>query len=168
MVEAGEDPLFIARRMVIFAAEDVGVADPGALGVAVAVKDAVHFVGMPEGFIPLAEGVAYLATAPKSNSSYMAYLSALEDVRKAGALPVPMHIRNAPTKLMKELGYARGYRYPHSYADAAADQSYLPEQIKGRRYYKPTGRGYEKLVGERMEEKKMNAQKAKKGGAKED
>jgi len=165
MVEAGEDPLFIARRMVIFAAEDVGVADPGALGVAVAVKDAVHFIGMPEGFIPLAEGVAYLATAPKSNSSYMAYLAALDDVRRSGALPVPLHIRNAPTKLMKELGYSKGYRYPHSYADAAADQSYLPDELKSRRYYKPTGHGYEKEVAGRMEEKDKKARDGKKGGS---
>ena len=164
MVEAGEDPLFIARRMVIFAAEDVGVADPRALGVAVSVKDAVHFIGMPEGFIPLAEGVTYLATAPKSNASYMAYLAALEDVRRSGALPVPLHIRNAPTKLMKELGYSKGYRYPHSHRDAAADQSYLPDELKGKRYYKPTGRGYEQEVAGRMDEKEKKARDGKKGG----
>lgn len=161
MVEAGEDPLFIARRMVIFAAEDIGVADPRALGVAVSVKDAVHFIGMPEGFIPLAEGVTYLATAPKSNSSYMAYLAAMEDVRRSGALPVPLHIRNAPTKLMKELGYSKGYKYPHSYKGAVADQSYLPDELKGRRYYKPTGRGYEKEVTERMADKEKKLRTGK-------
>ena len=150
--------------MVIFAAEDVGVADPRALGVAVSVKDAVHFIGMPEGFIPLAEGVTYLATAPKSNSSYMAYLAALDDVRRSGALPVPLHIRNAPTKLMKELGYSKGYKYPHSYKDAAPEQSYLPDELKGRRYYRPTERGYEKEVAERMEEKGKKMRDSKKGG----
>ncbi len=115
MLEAGEDPLFIARRMVIFASEDIGNADPDAIRVAVAVKDAFHFVGMPEGWIPLAQGVTYLASAPKSNASYMAYQSALEDVKEKGALGVPLHVRNAPTSLMKDLGYAKGYKYPHSY-----------------------------------------------------
>ncbi|MFQ5735285.1 MAG: replication-associated recombination protein A, partial [Thermodesulfobacteriota bacterium] len=165
MVEAGEDPLFIARRMVIFAAEDVGNADPGALGVAMSVKDAVHFVGMPEGFIPLAEGVTYLATAPKSNSSYMAYLEALADVRKAGALPVPMHIRNAPTRLMKDIGYAKGYRYPHSFRGAIVEQTYLPDRLKGRTYYRPSGRGYEEEISKRMDEKKEELKRKKKGGA---
>jgi putative ATPase len=157
MVEAGEDPLFIARRMVIFASEDVGNADPGALGVANAVKDAVHFVGMPEGWIPLAQGVTYLSTAPKSNASYAAYLDALKDVRKWGPLPVPLHIRNAPTSLMKDLGYARGYKYPHSHEGAAVDQEYAPDKIKGRAYYKPSDRGYEKEIRERTGKKKDKA-----------
>ncbi|MBE9531919.1 MAG: replication-associated recombination protein A, partial [Proteobacteria bacterium] len=117
MVEAGEDALFICRRMVIFASEDIGNADPRALSVALGVKDSVHFVGMPEGFIPLSQGAAYLATAPKSNSSYKAYKEARKDVQEKGALPVPMHIRNAPTKLMKGLGYGEGYQYPHDTKD---------------------------------------------------
>ncbi|MCP3677291.1 MAG: replication-associated recombination protein A [Deltaproteobacteria bacterium] len=150
MVEAGEDPLFIARRMIIFAAEDIGNADPQALQIANGVKDAVHFVGMPEGWIPLAQGTTYLATAPKSNASYLAYREALEDVRKEGHLPVPLHIRNAPTKLMKELGYGAGYRYPHNFNDALVNQEYLPEKLTGREYYKPRGAGAEKEVLERL------------------
>src|SRR3990170_3114280 len=150
MVEAGEDPLFISRRMVIFASEDIGNADPDALRVAINVKDAVDFIGMPEGWIPLAQGVAYLATAPKSNASYMAYLEAAEDVKKHGALPVPLHIRNAPTKLMKGLGYGKGYKYPHSFKGAEVEQDYLPERLKGQEYYKPNDRGYEKEIKERM------------------
>ena len=139
MLEAGEDPLFIARRMVIFASEDVGNADPNALSLAIAVKDAVDFVGMPEGWIPLAHGATYLASAPKSNASYMAYLEALEDVKKKGALPVPLHIRNAPTGLMKKLGYGKGYKYPHNYEGAKIEQDYLPDALKGRKYYKKKG-----------------------------
>jgi putative ATPase len=137
MLEAGEDPLFIARRMVIFASEDVGNVDPNALSLAIAVKDAVDFVGMPEGWIPLAHGATYLASAPKSNASYAAYLEALEDVKKKGALPVPLHIRNAPTGLMKKLGYGKGYQYPHNYAGAKVEQDYLPDALKGKKYYKP-------------------------------
>ncbi|MDP2681399.1 MAG: replication-associated recombination protein A [Deltaproteobacteria bacterium] len=139
MLEAGEDPLFIARRMVIFASEDVGNADPNALSLAIAVKDAVDFVGMPEGWIPLAHGATYLASAPKSNASYMAYLLALEDIKKKGALPVPLHIRNAPTGLMKKLGYGKGYKYPHNYEGAKIEQDYLPDALKGRKYYKKKG-----------------------------
>ena len=152
MLEAGEDPLFICRRMVIFASEDVGNADPAALSVAIAVKDSVHFVGMPEGFIPLSQGVTYLATAPKSNASYTAYLEAIADVKEHGNQPVPMHIRNAPTRLMKELGYGKGYKYPHSFEDGLVDQQCLPDKLKDKRYYKPSGRGYEKEIAERMEE----------------
>ncbi|MDO8426436.1 MAG: replication-associated recombination protein A, partial [Deltaproteobacteria bacterium] len=150
MIEAGEDPLFIARRMVIFASEDIGNADPRAVSVAIAVKDAVDFIGMPEGWIPLAQGVAYLATAPKSNASYSAYLEALEDVKRDGALPVPFHIRNAPTGLMKSLGYGKGYKYPHSYKGAVIEQDYMPDKLKGKKYYKPTDRGYEKEIVERL------------------
>lgn len=154
MIEAGEEPLFIARRMVIFASEDIGNADPRALTVALGVKDSVDFIGMPEGWIPLAQGVVYLSTAPKSNSSYMAYLAALEDVKKYGALPVPLHIRNAPTALMKKLGYAKGYQYPHNFEGGVTDQVCLPEKLKDRRYFKPTDRGYEKNIGEMMKKKK--------------
>ena len=150
MLDAGEDPLFIARRMIIFASEDVGNADPAALQLAVAVKDAFHFVGMPEGWIPLAQGVAYLACAPKSNASYMAYLEALKDVREKGALAVPSHIRNAPTPMMKDMGYGKGYKYPHSFG-GHAEQVYMPEELQGKEYYKPTDYGFDKVVKERLE-----------------
>lgn len=143
MVEAGEDPLFIARRMVVFAAEDVGNADPRALQVAIAVKDAVDFVGLPEGIIPLAQGVTYLAGAPKSNASYRAMLSARQDAHEYGALPVPLHLRNAPTGLMRGLGYGADYQYPHDYEGAITDQNYRPDKLEGRIYYLPSERGYE-------------------------
>ncbi len=152
MIEAGEDPLFIARRMVIFAAEDIGNADPQALQVAVAAKEAVHFVGLPEGRIPLAQATTYLATAPKSNASYQAMLKALEEVKNKGPLSVPLHLRNAPTTLMKGLGYGSGYQYPHDYEGAVTDQPYLPDDLTGSRYYLPSDRGYEKAIKERMEE----------------
>jgi len=150
MLDAGEDPLFIARRMIIFASEDVGNADPAALQLAVAVKDAFHFMGMPEGWIPLAQGVAYLACAPKSNASYTAYLEALKDVREKGALAVPSHIRNAPTPMMKDMGYGKGYKYPHSFG-GYAKQVYMPEGLQGKEYYKPTDNGFDKVVKERLE-----------------
>jgi putative ATPase len=148
MVEAGEDPLFIARRMVIFASEDIGNADPRALQIALAVKDAVDFVGLPEGIIPLAQGVTYLAGAPKSNASYRAMNAARDDARKHGALPVPLHIRNAPTPLMKKLGYGEHYRYPHDYEGALIEQDYLPDALRDRRYYEPSDRGYEARIGD--------------------
>jgi putative ATPase len=148
MVEAGEDPLFIARRMVIFASEDIGNADPRALQIALSVKDAVDFVGLPEGIIPLAQGVTYLAGAPKSNASYRAMNAARDDARKHGALPVPLHIRNAPTPLMKKLGYGAEYRYPHDYEGALVEQDYLPDQLRDRRYYDPSNRGYEARISE--------------------
>lgn len=151
MVEAGEDPLFIARRMVIFAAEDIGNADPQALQVAVAAKDAVHFVGLPEGRIPLAQAATYLATAPKSNASYKAMLAASKDVKDRGALPVPLHLRNAPTPLMEELGYGKDYRYAHNFPGHVVDQEHLPEELKGRKYYSPSDSGYEKTIKERIE-----------------
>ena len=151
MIEAGEDPLFIARRMVIFAAEDIGNADPRALQVAVAAKDAVHFVGLPEGKIPLAQAVTYLASAPKSNASYKAMLAATADVEAHGALPVPLHLRNAPTSLMKELGYGKDYKYAHDYDGHIADQEHLPKEILDRRYYAPSESGYEKQIKERLQ-----------------
>jgi putative ATPase len=151
MVESGEDPLFICRRMVIFAAEDVGNADPMGLLVANAVTDAVRFVGMPEGFIPLAQGVTYLASAPKSNASYRAYLAARADVQAQGPLPVPLHLRNAPTGLMKGLGYGAGYQYPHDHEGGhVADAQYLPDALRGRRYYAPTEHGHERRIAERL------------------
>ena len=150
MLEAGEDPLFVARRMVIFAAEDVGNAEPQALQVAVAAKDAVHFVGLPEGRIPLAQAAIFLATCPKSNAAYRAMLAASEDVRQAGPLPVPLHLRNAPTPLMKGLGYGAGYLYPHDYEGAVVEQDYLPDALAGRHYYEPTDRGREREIAERL------------------
>ena len=150
MLEAGEDILFIARRMVIFAAEDIGNADPQALPLAIATKEAVHFVGLPEARIPLAQAVTYLAAAPKSNASYKAMTAAQADVQTHGPLPVPLHLRNAPTKLMKNLGYGKEYQYAHDYEDAVVTQTHLPEQLIQRRYYQPSDRGHEKVMGERL------------------
>jgi putative ATPase len=151
MIEAGEDPLFILRRMVILASEDIGNADPRALQIVVAALQGFQLVGLPEGRIILAQAVTYLATAPKSNASYVGIDAALAEVRKSGALPVPMHIRNAPTRLMKELGYHRGYRYAHDYAEGYVTQEHLPDRLKGRKFYDPAGHGYEKTIKERME-----------------
>ena len=151
MLEAGEDPIFILRRMIILASEDVGNADPRALQVAVSALQAFQVIGMPEGRIVLGQAVTYLATAPKSNASYVGIDSALAEVRKSGALPVPLHIRNAPTKLMKELGYGKGYQYAHDYTDGYSGQECLPEKLAGRTFYEPTGHGYEKIIVERME-----------------
>ena len=151
MIEAGEDPLFIARRMVIFAAEDIGNADPQALQVAIAAKEAFHFVGLPEGRIPLAQAVTYLASAPKSNASYKAMLAAAEDVQAHGALAVPLHLRNAPTPLMRKLGYGKDYQYAHDYEGHVVDQQHLPEELRNRRYYSPRESGYEKKLKERLE-----------------
>jgi len=150
MLEAGEDPLFVARRMVILAAEDVGLADPQALAVAVAAKDAVEFVGMPEGRIPLAEAAVYLATAPKSNASFKAMLGAAADVAAHGPLPVPLHLRNAPTGLMKALGYGRGYEYAHDQPDQVVGHAHLPDRLVGQRYYQPTANGAERAIAERL------------------
>ena len=152
MIEAGEDPLFIARRLVILAAEDVGMADPQALSVAVAAQQAVHFVGMPEGRIPLAEATVYLATAPKSNSAYAAIEAALEDVRKARNEPVPLHLRNAVTGLMKEMGYGEGYKYAHDQEGHFAPMHNLPTGLEGRRYYTPSDQGHEPEIRERLRE----------------
>ncbi len=149
MLEAGEDPLFIVRRMVIFASEDIGNADPVAIQIAVAVKDAYHFVGMPEGWIPLSQCVTYLASAPKSNASYKAYQDALNDVKEKGALGVPVHIRNAPTSLMKDIGYGKGYKFPHDHG-GYIEQSYLPKQLQGKKYYKPTDNGFDKEIKKRL------------------
>lgn len=151
MLEAGEDPLYIARRLVRFASEDIGNADPQALVVAVAAKQAVEFVGMPEADCALAQAVVYLATAPKSNAVYVAYQKARSDVHQLPLEPVPLNIRNAPTGLMKQLGFGNGYKYPHDFEDAIVDQSYLPKSIIGRRYYEPTSRGYEAKINERLE-----------------
>ena len=144
MLESGEDPLFIVRRMVILASEDVGLADPQALSVAVAAQQAVHFVGLPEGYLPMAEAALYLALAPKSNSVLSAYGRAREDVRAHGDLPVPLHLRNAVTGLMKSLGYGAGYQYAHDQPDhRSPEQVHLPEELAGRRYYEPGSEGQE-------------------------
>ena len=151
MVEAGEDPLYIARRIVRFASEDIGNADPQALAIAVAAKEAVHFIGMPEGNTALAQAAIYLATAPKSNAVYVAYGRAAEDAHGDVAEPVPLHLRNAPTRLMKELEYGKGYRYAHDEAEAIADMSCLPPALQGRRYYEPPERGFEKEIKRRLD-----------------
>ncbi len=150
MIEAGEDPLFIVRRMVILAAEDVGLADPQALVVAMAAQQAVHFVGMPEGYLPLAEATIYLASAPKSNSALMAYERARKDVRETRNEPVPLHLRNPVTDLMKEMGYGRDYKYAHSYPGHYVPQQFLPDKLRGRRYYQPGDQGFEKTIRERL------------------
>ena len=137
MVEGGEEPEFIARRMVIFAAEDVGLANPNALLLANAAFDAIHKIGWPEGRIPLAECAVYLANSPKSNTAYMAIDAALAEVRQSGNLPVPLHLRNAPTKLMKELGYGADYKYPHNFPGNWVEQQYLPDALQGRRFWMP-------------------------------
>ena len=150
MIEAGEDPLFILRRMVILASEDIGNADPRALQVAVAALQGFQLVGLPEGRIIMAQAVTYLATAPKSNASYIGIDAALAEVRKSGALPVPLNVRNAPTRLMKELGYHKGYKYAHEYREGYVAQQYLPDEIAGHKFYEPAGHGYEKTIRERM------------------
>jgi putative ATPase len=151
MIEAGEDPLFIVRRMVILASEDVGLADPQAMVVATACQQAVHFIGMPEGFYPLAETAIYLALAPKSNSVGQSYTRALADVERTRNDPVPMHLRNAVTGLMKGMGYGKNYEYAHDYEGGVApDQTYLPDRLKGRRYYIPRQLGKEPELSKRV------------------
>ena len=151
MLEAGEDPLYIARRLVRFASEDIGNADPQALTVAVAAKDAAHFIGMPEGNTALAQAAIYLATAPKSNAVYAAYNAAAADAHQEAAEPVPLHLRNAPTRLMKELEYGKGYEYAHDEPDAVTGMDCLPPSLEGRRYYRPSERGFEKEITRRLE-----------------
>jgi putative ATPase len=150
MLEAGEDPLYVARRMVRFATEDVGLADPRALMVTVAAQQAFHFLGRPEGDLALAEAAVYLATAPKSNALYEAYSKAKQEVEDKGNLPVPLPLRNAPTGLMRQLAYGRGYRYPHDHSEAHVPMSYLPADLQDMRFYEPTDRGFEASVGERL------------------
>jgi putative ATPase len=150
MLEAGEDPLYVARRLVRFASEDVGNADPQALAIAVAAKDAVHFIGMPEGNTALAQAAIYLATAPKSNAVYTAYLAAAEAASRDVAEPVPLHLRNAPTKLMKDLEYGKGYRYAHDEAAGVADMECLPPALADRRFYDPKERGFEATIRKRL------------------
>lgn len=151
MIEGGEDPLYIARRTVRFASEDVGLADPRALEIAMAARDAYHFLGSPEGELALAEAAVYLATAPKSNRVYAAWGEALRAARETPAAPVPLHIRNAPTTLMKELGYGAGYEYAHDVPEGYTPQDYLPDEVAHRTFYAPTGFGFEKEIAKRLE-----------------
>ncbi len=151
MIDGGEDPLYIARRLVRMASEDIGLADPDALMVVVAARDAYQFLGAPEGELALAEATLYLAVAPKSNRTYEAWSAALAKARETPSAPVPLHIRNAPTDLMKELGYGKGYRYDPMEADGVADQEYLPESLRGEVFYRPGRFGYEEKIAERLE-----------------
>lgn len=150
MLEAGEDALYVARRMVRFAAEDVGNADPFALRMALGAMEAFRFLGHPEGDLALAQAAVYLATAPKSNRVYEAWNAVTQVVREKGVLPVPLHIRNAPTGLMKDLGYGKGYRYAHDFKDGYAPQDHLPDLIADNQFYFPTDRGYEKIIAGRL------------------
>jgi putative ATPase len=154
MLEAGEDPLYVARRMVRFASEDIGLADPQALAVAVAAKDAVHFIGMPEGNTALAQAAIYLAAAPKSNAVLRAYSDAAAAAERQVAEPVPLHLRNAPTPLMKGLGYGKDYQYAHDAPDATTDMECLPPSQAGRKFYEPTERGYEGEIRERIKKRR--------------
>jgi putative ATPase len=151
MLDGGEDPMTLFRRAIAMAAEDIGLADPNALIMAVAARDAFHMLGPPEGYLPLAEMTIYLATAPKSNSAKVALGAALEAARETPAAPVPLHIRNAPTPLMKELGYHQGYRYAHDSPEAYLPQEYLPDELRGQTFYKPGTFGHEKKIAERLE-----------------
>src|SRR5689334_1268906 len=155
MLESGEDPLYIARRVVRMASEDIGLAAPEALNLCLSAKDAIDFLGMPEGALALAQAVVYLALAPKSNALYMAYSAVMEDVEKTAAEPVPLHIRNAVTKLMKQVGYGKGYQYAHDLDEKVADMECMPDNLRGREYYHPTQEGREKLLSQRMEEIKQ-------------
>jgi putative ATPase len=159
MLESGEDPLYIIRRMVRFASEDVGLADPNALQVAISAKQSFEFIGPPEGYLAIIEAAVYLALAPKSNSLYTTYKKVRTDVEEYGSLPVPYHIRNAPTRLMKDIGYGRGYKYAHDYNGAVVNQNHLPDRLLSKRYYSPTNRGFEKELLERL--KKISTMKKK-------
>jgi putative ATPase len=150
MLEAGEDPLYIARRLIRFASEDIGNADPQALQVALNCRETYHLLGSPEGELALLQSAVYLATAPKSNALYAASHKVRRDIKKTGSLPVPLHLRNAPTGLMKDLGYGRGYQYAHDSQDALVDQEHLPLELKGQTYYEPSTRGYEAIVRDRL------------------
>jgi putative ATPase len=151
MLEGGEDVLFLARRLVIFASEDVGNADPRALSVAVAAADASRFVGLPEARLHLAQATTYLASAPKSKAAYNAIGAATAEIRRSGALPVPMHLRNAPTKLLEEMGCGAGYQDPHQHPQGYVKQQYLPDRLEGRRFYEPVDWGHEKTIAQRLE-----------------
>jgi putative ATPase len=162
MLEAGEDPLYVARRVVRMASEDIGLAAPEALNICLAAKDAIDFLGMPEGALALAQAVVYVALAPKSNALYTAYGAVLEDVETTAAEPVPLHIRNAVTKLMKQVGYGKGYQYAHDLDEKVADMDCLPDNLRGRQYYHPTSEGKEKLLGQRIDELRRLREEARK------
>jgi len=162
MLEAGEDPLYVARRVVRMASEDIGLAAPEALNICLAAKDAIDFLGMPEGALALAQAVVYVALAPKSNALYTAYAAVLEDVETTAAEPVPLHIRNAVTKLMKQVGYGKGYQYAHDLDEKVADMDCLPDNLRGRQYYHPTSEGKEKLLGQRIDELRRLREEARK------
>ena len=160
MLQSGEDPMYVARRVVRMAVEDIGLAAPEALNLTLSARDAIHFLGSPEGDLALAQAVAYLALAPKSNALYTGYNSVLADIENTRAEPVPLHLRNAPTGLMKSLDYGKGYQYAHDEEGKVADMECLPESLKDRRYYQPTSEGREKLLAQRMEEiRKIRATK---------
>jgi putative ATPase len=160
MLEAGEDPLYIARRIVRMAVEDIGLADPNALAICLAARDAVDFLGMPEGNLALAQAAVYLALAPKSNALYTAYSEVQQDVERTAAEPVPLHLRNAPTGLMKNLGYGQGYQYAHDLESKVADMQCLPDNLKDRRYYHPTNEGIEKRIRQRLSEVRSHRSEA--------
>jgi putative ATPase len=152
MLQAGEDPMYVARRVVRMAVEDIGLAAPEALNLCLSARDAMHFLGSPEGELALAQAVVYLALAPKSNAIYTAYGAVLADIEATAAEPVPLHLRNAPTKLMKSLDYGKDYQYAHDLEGRVADMECLPPSLAGRRYYQPTQEGREKALAQRMEE----------------
>jgi putative ATPase len=152
MLEAGEDPLYIARRVVRMSVEDIGLADPNALALCMAARDAVDFIGMPEGNLALAQAVVYLSVAPKSNALYTAYTDVQIDVERTAAEPVPLHLRNAPTSLMRNIGYGQGYKYAHELEAKVADMQCMPDNLRERQYYFPTNEGIEKRIRERLEE----------------
>ena len=161
MIEGGEDPLYIARRLVRMASEDIGLADPRALGVAIAARDAFHFLGPPEGELALAEAAVYLASAPKSNRTYVAWKAALQSARETPSAPVPLHIRNAPTDLMKELGYGKGYRYDPDEPEGIALQDYLPDEVAGQSFYQPGSAGFEESIKDRLDRWKARKDEAR-------
>jgi putative ATPase len=162
MLEAGEDPLYVARRVVRMASEDIGLAAPETLNICLAAKDAIDFLGMPEGALALAQAVVYVALAPKSNALYTAYGAVLEDVERTAAEPVPLHIRNAVTRFMKQVGYGKGYQYAHDMDDKVADMDCLPDNLRGRQYYHPTSEGKEKLLAQRIDELRRLREEARK------
>jgi len=152
MIESGEDPLYLARRMVRMASEDIGLAEPGALAVTLAAKEAFDFLGAPEGHLALAQAAVYLSLAPKSNAVYVAYGDVMEDVRKTEAEPVPLHLRNPVTGLMKNIGYGEGYKYAHDFEDKVTEMQCLPDNLVGRQYYQPMDQGFEARLRARMAE----------------
>ncbi len=156
MITAGEDPLYICRRLIRFASEDIGNADPQALTMAISAMQAFHFIGPPEGELALAQAAIYLACAPKSNTIYKAWKEVQEEIKNSGSLPVPLHLRNAPTKLMKEIGYGKGYQYPHDFPSTHLSQDYLPERLKGKVFYHPQGEGFEEVIKNRMKKRRRD------------